>query len=296
MTMPKRLNLFAPLSSEQELELAEQMLELETEAELDHFLPLLLPLAKAAAPLLMNVAGPLIKNVAGRLLGGGGRDRRSRPQNEQEQFLGRIIGGLLGETEAEDREQEEFLSRILKGILGEQELEGEQEEFLSRILGKLFRRRRARAADNHVQEQFIGGLVGKLLGSREMEMEGEVSRERWIARTRRFVRLVSTASRQAASEITQLVRTGARPTPHQVQRMVFRAFVRAARQITPRIAAAAFPGGQSAPAQNELEGTLLEMMIQNARPLGPARAGAGPSAASGQATWVRQGNRLVITL
>jgi hypothetical protein len=296
MTMPKRLNLFAPLSSEQELELAEQMLELEDEAELDHFLPLLLPLAKAAAPLLMNVAGPLIKNVAGRLLGGGGRGRRSRPQNQQEQFLGKIIGGLFGEIQAEDHEQEQFLGGILKGILGEQETAGEQEQFLGNIIGKIFGGGRELEAENYVQEQFLGGILGKLLGRGELETEGEVSQERWIARARRFVRLVSTASRQAASEITQLMHTGARPTPHQVRRIVFRAFVRAARQITPRIASVAFPGGQPAPAQNVLEGTLLEMMIHDARPLGPARAAATPPAASGQASWVRQGNRLVITL
>lgn len=301
-TTTKRLNFFPPLSAERELELAEQMLELENEEELDHFLPLLLPLAKMAAPLIMNAAGPLIKGVAGRLLGGGGRrSRRNRPENEQ-QFLGKIIGGLFGETEAENNEEEQFLGRIVKGILGEQESEGEEEQFLGSIIGKLFRGRGELEAENYVQEQFLGGLIGKLFGGRrelEMEAEGEVSQERWVARALRFVRLVATASRQAASEITHLLRSGARPSPHQVRRIVFRAIVRAARQFKPRLAAAAFPGGQPAPqpaeGQGEMEGTMLEMMIRDAPPMG-ARAGAGRLPAGGQAAWVRQGNRLVITL
>jgi hypothetical protein len=115
-------------------ELASRFLELESEAELDRFLPFLLPVAKLAISGLGKLAakgvgkmaakgvGKLVKSVGRKALQQirrrpGRRPFRTRqstsacncPQQEHEQFLGNIIGGLFGgggEVELEGHEAE----------------------------------------------------------------------------------------------------------------------------------------------------------------------------------------------
>ncbi|HKE14660.1 MAG TPA: hypothetical protein VKB80_07340 [Kofleriaceae bacterium] len=227
------------ITPEQELALAQEMLRIQSEEELDHFLPLLLPAIKLAAPLLMKAAGPLLKTVAGSLLGGGGGRRRRPPRGEEEQFLGKIARGLFGEVEAESEEEEQFLGGILKGILGgemEAELEAEEEQFLGGIIGKLFGGELE--AENHVQEQFIGGLFGKLFGGEleaeyqaEADGEDEVGERVRLGRARRVVRLAARASRRAARQLVALIQAGQRPTLREARRIIFSSIVATARQM-----------------------------------------------------------------
>jgi hypothetical protein len=307
--LPNRISAYAPLTPEHEMALARELLEIQSEEELDHFLPLLLPAIKLAAPMLMKAAGPLLKSVAGSLFSGGS-SRRKRPRDDQEQFLGNIVKGLFGgEMEAENQEQ--FLGRIVKGFLGG-EMEGEEEQFLGSIIGKLFgggrKRREYEAegeAENYVQEQFLGGILGKLLGG-EMEMETEQGPQR-LGRAQRFVRLATMASNRAAAEIMNLARAGRPPTELEVRKIVLRAIVIAARRFTPRVAATAFAAEPMAS-----EGTVLEMMIANAEPIqldDDGRAASGvPYAANGArhaangrsngttiAPWTRPGKRATFT-
>jgi hypothetical protein len=312
--LPNRISAYGHLSRERELALARQFLEIQSEAELDHFLPLLLPAIKLAAPLLSKVAGPLLKSVAGSIFSGGS-SRKSRPRDGEEMFLGKIAKGLFREAEAEGEDR--FLGGIIKGILGG-ELEAEHDRFLGGIIGKLFGGRelelefeseREAESENYVQEQFIGGLLGKVFGGRELEAENE-QQELGIARG--FVRLATTASERAAQEIVSRVRAGRPPTEAQARKLVLRALVLAARQIAPPLAdALASANGSSNAAGNGAgsralgqgvheEQTVLELMIGSGGPSGlaVARAGAqvGNGAQRGQASWVRDGNRLIFTL
>lgn len=75
------------------------------------------------------------------------------------------------------------------------------------------------------------------------------------------------ASNRAATEILNLVRSGRRPTEDDARRIFFRAIVLAARRITPRLAAAAFPAMSPGAGQSEGEGTVLEMMIADTQPI-----------------------------
>lgn len=277
---PNRISTFTPITPGQEMAMARQLLEINSERELDRFLPLL----AAAVPMLTKIAGPLLKNVAGSLFGGGG-GKRKRPRDEQEQFLGKIVKGFFGETELENEsesyEQEQFLGSLLGGLFGRRELEAEEEQFLGSIIGKLFGGRELEA-ENYVQEQFLGGIVKGLLGG---ELESETvpggGQARMLRRARRFIRLVNSAAGHAAAEIANMQRAGHRPSPAELRRVVFCALVAAARRFVPRLAALAFPGEgapqpgpQAAPPQGAPGGqTMLELMIAEATPLGvPSRA------------------------
>lgn len=295
--LPNRINISEKLTPERELELAQKLLNVQSEEELDHFLPLL----AAAAPMLTQLAGPLLKGVAGSLFGGGGGRRKRRPQNEQEQFLGKIIGGLFGQGETESQEQEQFLGGILKGLLGgmggETELESyEQEQFLGGLLSKVLGGLGGQGeAESYEQEQFLGGIVKGLLGG-EMETEGEVSSGKLLKRARRFVRLVHSAARHAAREIAQMQQAGQQPDEHDLGRIVLGAIVRATRRFNPRLAAYAFPSQQPAQEQGEHQEqrSLLESMISGAVPLGGG--GAPSNGRQGRASWVKEGNRMIFTL
>ncbi|WP_394839570.1 hypothetical protein LVJ94_22040 [Pendulispora rubella] len=178
--------------SETEAELAAELLEIQSEEELDHFIPLLLPALKLAAPLLGKVAGPLFKGLAGKALPflRGGKRRPRQPPPPQDQFLGKIIGGLFGELEAENEEEEQFLGKILVG-------------------------------DREVQEQFLGGIVKRLFGGRELEAEVATPDHR----ARRFVRLARRAARRAGLEIASRLEAGHRLTEKEARKLVLRAIV-----------------------------------------------------------------------
>ena len=249
---PNRISAFQPLTPRRELALARELLEVQSEEELDHFLPLL----AAAVPMLTSIAGPLLKNVAGSLFGGGGSGKRKRPRDQQEQFLGGIVKGLLG-GELESEQQERFLGGIIGKLFGGGELE----------------------AENHVQEQFLGGIVKGLLGGElESETGAAGGQPRMLRRARRFVRLVSAASGHAAGQLANLQRLGHRPSPAELRRIVLASIVQAARQFAPRLAAVAFPGGAPAPAPSPVGPgaapdpghgqSVLELMIADATPLG----------------------------
>jgi hypothetical protein len=134
-----------------------------------------------------------------------------------------------------------------------------------------------------------------------------------MRRARRFVRLVHSAARHAAAEIAAIQRAGHQPDEMELRRIVLAALVNATRRLKPHLAAAAFggeqmqaplqpPPGQGSfgmPRSPHPGGTLLQSMISEAPPLtaGPfSTGGHGNGARSGQATWVREGNRLTITL
>jgi hypothetical protein len=270
------------MTPQREYELASELLGVQSEQELDRFLPLL----ALAAPLIGQIAGPLLKNVAGSLFGGGGASKR-RAQNEQEYFLGNIVKGLFGETEAESYEQEQFLGGILKGILGG-EMEsayGEQENFLlGGLLGKLFKGEME--GESYEQEQFLGGILKGILGGEIAGEVGPAGHDRMMHRARRFVRLVHMAARHAAAEIAAMQRAGRQADEMQMRLIVLRAIVNATRQLKPRLAAAAFPGGPSSSAFGAFGGQQP----------GPPQGGAQSEEMSGHATWVREGNRLTFTL
>jgi hypothetical protein len=320
--LPNRIS--APMTPARELELARGLLGVQSEEELDHFLPLL----AAAAPMIGQIAGPLLKNLAGGLFGGGGGKKR-RPRDEQEQFFGGIVKGLLGEREAQSYEEEQFIGGILKGVLGglggemESESESEtyeQEQLLGSLVGKLFGGEME--APSYEQEQFIGGLLkGVLGGEMEMAAHGDPGPGKMLRRARRFVRLVHTAAQQAAAEIAAMQRAGHRPDEMELRRIVLSAMVNATRRLKPRLAAAAFGGAQPqqppgpppgygppGPPPGPQHGeTMLESMISEAPPLtsgafagGSAYGGGGAFGGGGrrhhQGTWVREGNRITITL
>lgn len=251
---PNRISAFGPLSPGREVSLARQLLQTQNDRELEGFLPLL----AAAAPMIANVAGPLLKNLVGGLFGGGG-GKKKRPRDEQEQFL----GGLL------------------KGIMGGELEAGEQEQFLGGLIGKLFGRRELET--NYVQEQFLGGLLKGIMGG---EMEGESHGGRHLMRrARRFVRFVHTAAAHAATALANVQRAGRRAPAAELQKIVFGALVTAAHEVLPHLAAAAFggepmmpappppPGAPAAVGPNGGAGpaTMLELMIGDARPLGSPR-------------------------
>jgi hypothetical protein len=342
--LPNRIS--APMTPAHELELARGLLNVQSEEELDHFLPLL----AAAAPMIGQIAGPLLKNLAGGLFGGGGGKKR-RPRDEQEQFFGGIVKGLLGEREAQSYEEEQFIGGILKGVLGglggemESEEENyEQEQLLGSLVGKLFGGEME--APSYEQEQFIGGLLkGVLGGEMEMAAQGDPGPGKMLRRARRFVRLVHTAAQQAAAEIAAMQRAGHRPDEMELRRIVLTAMVNATRRLKPRLAAAAFGGAQPQPPQQQGQPpghgppgpphgpppgpqheTMLESMISDAPPIGGGQfaGGGGPFAGGGgsfggggfgggrgfggggfggggrhrhhHGTWVRQGDRITITL
>jgi hypothetical protein len=165
------MSAFGHLSPQRELELAQELLGVQSEEELDRFLPLLLPAIKAAAPLLKSVAGSLLGGLGGGGGGGGGAARgrrRRRPASQEEYFLGNIVKGLLGEMQPENEQEEQFLGRIRRVLRGAGGLLGEEEQFIGGLIGKLFGGRRELEAEtpNYVQEQFIGGLIGRLFGGR----------------------------------------------------------------------------------------------------------------------------------
>lgn len=311
--MPIRISAFAPMSSEQEAALAQQLLEIQSEEELDRFLPLILPALKLAAPLLKGVAGSLLGGLGG---GGGAR----RPRNQQEYFLGNIVRGLFGEVQPETQEEEQFLGGILKGLLGEHEFQGEfqsefqseAEQFIGSLIGKLFggRRELELQGENHVQEQFIGSLIGKLFGGRremetaEMAMESEMTTgapSPWRMRlARRFLRLAHAASIQAAQQMRSLGRS---PTPDEARRIVLGAIVEAARRFTPRLAASAFGGGAYAafparrPGPQPVPPPAPGAQDHEFMGVGEVSGGGGGDSAgmNGHAAWRRHGNRLVFT-
>ncbi len=313
--LPKRIS--APMTPQKELELAHGLLNVQSEAELDHFLPLL----AMAAPLIGQIAGPLLKNLAGGLFGGGG-GRELHPRDEQEELLGNLVKGLIGEAEAQSFEEEQFIGGLLKGVLGgigglggEMESEAgsyEKEQLLGGLLSKVFGGEME--APSYEQEQLLGGLLKGLMGGEtEVAAQGEISPERMMRRARRFVRFVHVAARHAAAEIAAIQRAGHHPDEMELRRIVLAAIVTAARQLKPRLAAAAFGGEQvqaPLPQQQPWQGsfgpppaprpggTMLESMISEAPPLTGGQFGGGSSngARSGQATWVRDGNRLTITL
>jgi hypothetical protein len=304
-TLPNRISAFGSMTPGREVALARQLLEIQSEQELDHFLPLL----AMAAPLISNIAGPLLKNLAGGLFGGGSKKRK--PRDQQEYFLGGIVKGLLGgeletseyeneaefqnESEAESYEREQFLGGILKGIMGGELESAEQEQFLGGLIGKLFGGRELEA-ENYVQEQFLGGILKGLIGG---ELEAETAgtpapgpgpmhgHRHLLRRARRFVRYVHVAACHAAAELANLQRAGHRPSPPELQRIVLGALIATAQRLMPRLSAVAFPGGAPAPtpAPRGVPGapgipggvgpqpTMLEMMIADATPLGagPAR-------------------------
>jgi hypothetical protein len=297
-TLPNRISAFGSMTPGREVALARQLLEIQSEQELDHFLPLL----AMAAPLISNVAGPLLKNLAGGLFGGGSKKRK--PRDQQEYFLGGIVKGLLGgeletseyeneaefqsESEAESYEREQFLGGILKGIMGGELESAEQEQFLGGLIGKLFGGRELEA-ENYVQEQFLGGILKGLIGG---ELEAETAgppapgpggpphgHRHLLRRARRFVRYVHTAACHAAAELANLQRAGHRPSPPELQRIVLGALIATAHRLMPRLSAVAFPGGApaaappprgvpGAPAAGGPQPTMLEMMISEATPLG----------------------------
>lgn len=267
MTAPIRTTAFEPVTPDQELALAHELLGVQSEEELDRFIPLLLPAIQAAAPLLLKVAGPLLKGVAGSLLGGG-RPRRPRPRSQQEQFLGSIIGKLFGAGEAESEEEEQFLGNLLGGLLGG-ELEAEEEQFLGDLLGTLFGGELE--AESYAQEQFLGNLVQSILGG---EIAGELpDGHRRLRRARRFVRLAVRASRRAARDIVRLLQSGRRPTEDDVRRIIVGATIETARRLRHRRRPAGGPAAEppalhAAPPASPPQGeTLLESMIAGARPL-----------------------------
>jgi hypothetical protein len=289
---PNRISAFQPLTPQREVALARELLEIQSERELDRFLPLL----AAAVPMLTSIAGPLLKNLAGSLFGGGS-GKRKRPRDQQEQFLGGIVTGLLG-GELESEQQEQFLGGIFKGLLGGEMESEQQERFLGGIIGKLFGGRELEA-ENHVQEQFLGGIVKGLLGG---EMESETGpghgHHRMLRRARRFVRLVNAASGHAAGQLSRLQSLGHRPSSAEMRRIVLASIVQAARRFAPRMAAIAFPGEAalspspspssssrpapaptSSPAPTAAWGapapgqSMLELMIADATPLRATRNG-----------------------
>jgi len=315
--LPNRIS--APMTPQRELELARGLLGVQSDAELDHFLPLL----AAAAPLIGQIAGPLLKNLAGSLFGGGG-GRELHPRDEQEEFLGNIIKGLVGETQAQSYEEEQFLGCLLKGVLGGEtevgEMESEAETFereqlLGGLLSKVFGGEME--APSYEQEQLLGGLLkGVLGGETEVEAQREFGPERMMRRARRFVRLVHMAAQHAAAEIAAMQRAGHHPDEMELRRIVLAAIVNATRRLKPRLAGAAFGGDQMQAPPQPTNGqgsfgmppaphqgtTVLESMISEAPPLtggpfgGGGGGGFGNGARTGQATWVRDGNRLTITL
>jgi hypothetical protein len=324
--LPNRIS--APMTPARELELARGLLGVQSEEELDHFLPLL----AAAAPMIGQIAGPLLKNLAGGLFGGGGSKKR-RPRDEQEQFFGGIVKGLLGEREAQSYEEEQFIGGILKGVLGglggemESEEENEQEQLLGSLVGKLFGGEME--APSYEQEQFIGGLLkGVLGGEMEMAAHGDPGPGKMLRRARRFVRLVHTAAQHAAAEIAAMQRAGHRPDEMELRRIILTALVNATRRLKPRLAAAAFGGvqpqppgppqapppgyGPPGPPPGPQHGeTMLESMISEAPPLTAGPFGGGGAFGGGggfgggfgggrhrhhHGTWVRQGDRITITL
>jgi hypothetical protein len=304
------------LTPEHEAALAQEFLEINSEEELEHFLPLLLPAIKLAAPFLMKAAVPVLKKFAFHALpvirgfvrhelGEVSFDGRFGPENEEEAFLGGVLRGLLGETET--GEQEQFIGGLLKGLIGG-ELEGEQEQFLGGILKKVFGGELE--TENYVQEQFIGGLLSKIFSG---ELEGEAGGGGHHHRlARRFVRLTRAASRRAALHIMNHIQAGRPPSDREVRRIVFSSIVHAARRFTPRLAAHAFhgrghhhpmrsaapvqqagppPGPQGPPPgpppeQGSGEMSMLEMMMADAPP-GGAYGHAGYDGVAGPA-WARQ--------
>jgi len=296
-TLPTRISAFGNLTPGREVALARQLLEIQSEQELDHFLPLL----AMAAPLISNVAGPLLKNLAGGLFGGGSKKRK--PRDQQEYFLGGIVKGLLGgeletgeyeneaEFESEAYEREQFLGGLLKGIMGGELENAEQEQFLGGLIGKLFGGRELEA-ENYVQEQFLGGILKGLIGG---ELEAEAGppaagpggppphgHRHLMRRARRFVRYVHAAACHVAAELANLQRAGHRPSPPELQRIVLAALIATAQRLMPHLAAAAFPGGApmpagpargmpGAPGPGGPQPTMLEMMIAEATPLGAGR-------------------------
>jgi hypothetical protein len=275
MTAPIRISAFKPITADQELSLARELVQIQSEQELDRFIPLLIPAIKFAAPLLMKVAGPLLKGLAGSLLGGGAQPP-ARPRSQQEHFLGGIIGKLFGAREAESEEEQQFLGSLLGGLFGG-ELETEEEQFLGGLIGKLFGGTELEA-ESYVQDQFLGGIVKSLLGG---EIAGELPGERpgprrRLGRARRFVRLATHASRQAAAEIVRLLQSGQRPTEDDVRRIIVGAMIATARRFRHRrrhhhhrLSEPAAPTLQPSPPPRPPQGeTLLERMIAGARPLG----------------------------
>jgi hypothetical protein len=314
---PNRISAFGPFSPGREVALARELLEVQSERELDRFLPLL----AAAAPMIANIAGPLLKSLAGGLFGGGGK--KKKPRDDQEYFLGGIVKGLLGgeigenenenefgeyesENENESYEQEQFLGGLLKGVLGGELESYEQEQFLGGIIGKLFGG--GELESNYVQEQFLGGILKGLIGGElEYEAPGADGHRHLLRLARRFVRFVNAAACHAAAELANLQRAGHRPGPPELQRIVLGALVTAARGMLPRLAAVAFPGEPAAHAAGPAPGgggpgftvasfrggapsaaggpggqTMLELMFAEAAPLGGSPSpGRRVSAANG---------------
>jgi hypothetical protein len=260
-----------------EAELAAEFLEIQNEAELDHFLPFLLPALKLAAPLIGKVAGPLVKGLAGNLLGGGGSKRRRRPtaqEFEEEQFLGKILGGLFGrELEAETEQEEHFLGGLIGKLLGEAQFENEQDEqFIGGLLGKLF------GGNREVHEQFLGGLLGKVFGEFESEGEFEGGAPQFgPEHAERFVRYARRASHLASQEISALLRSGQKPQLSQIRRIVLSAFVRTAQSHGPQ-------------AQREQEFAQEQEQEEEF-----SNAGAG-DARRNRGRWNRSGTRIIIHL
>lgn len=275
----------APLAKQRpqasDAQLASELLAIQSEEELDQFIPALLPAIKMALPLIGKVAGPLLKGLAGSFLGGGGSPRRrptTQREFEEEQFLGKIIGGLFGELEAEDEAEEQFIGSIIGKLLGKREfeIESEEEQFLGKIIGGLFG-----GGKSEYEDQFLGGILGKLFG-RELEFDGEYVDPQ--ATATRFVRLARRAAHVAARDLSARLQMGRRPGLGEVRQIVLRAFLHTARRMAPGYV----PPGFQGEAEYELAAP--------ARLPAPRGLRTGSAALGGSGTWVRSGNQLIVRL
>ena len=263
MTTPTRISALHPITPEQEQWLAHELLQIQSEEELDRFIPLLIPAIKAAAPLLMNLAGPLLKGVAGSLFGQG-QQPRPRPRSQQEQFLGSLLGKLFGAGEVESEEEQQFLGSLLGGLLGS-ELEAEEEQLLGDLLGKLFGGELE--ASPYVQEQFIGQLARKVAQLARRSVKAVIPGQSRLPHARIFVRLATLACRRAAAEIMRLIQSGQQPTEHDVCRIIVGAMIEGAHRSERRSASGSATEPTAMPSAPH-DQTLLQHMTAGARPLG----------------------------
>ena len=219
----------------------------EAEDEGEEFLPALLPIATAVAPLI------------GRLFGGG-RRRRRRPVRESEwelegdpeyaldgdgelegdQFLGGVLGNLLGlgdgEGEEEDGAAGPALAEVLATVAAESESEAEAEAMIGAATVLVLTPRERRA---------LARLIPQLVQTAAV-LTRVLRRRR---RTRRVVRVIPTMVKSAAKPLTARVAAGqpltqsvaSRVVQGQVQRVlarpaVTRAALRRNAVVTRRVA------------------------------------------------------------
>ena len=165
----------SPLSEEEEMELASDLLEIQSEEELDHFIGGLVGLLPG-----------IIQGIGG-LFGG----KRRRGAGEMEQEFG-MLKGLLRRRRRRRRlagEMEEELGGVLKGMLksvARRALPG-----IGSALGS--------AVAPGIGSS-LGGALGSALGGMfEMEMEGLNPQDQEFEQARRFVELAVAAGQNAAA-------------------------------------------------------------------------------------------------